>query len=397
MPTDKIARRVAEGGLRPGWIVCGALITGVAGFPAQAQLKLDGHLSETGQYDSNVFRVSPGTARDELGTKHREDYVSDTQAGADAQYLIGQQRLYASGDVDRLVYDHWSQLDRNEFQWLGGMDYKLGTEVDGNGEYREQRRMVAEENRAAPSLNRDMELDRNAGGSFNVNVTPEWRVETRADWTEQDSPSADAFFHYDETKYTLGLKYLGLGPITTGLQAQYLTGAYADGVENGPYRQVNLDYTLDWKQNANSDLTLLLGGSKRRGRDGSTQSFDGFTGELDYKNAVTAKTTVGASVFRRVQTDAVVADYVAETGTSVYANWQATPKIYVNLLASYTDDKYKLSGREDKLALAQLGLNYQALRWFSLKPSVQYENRDSNTSQFSFADTVASLELKAQF
>jgi hypothetical protein len=393
MRTERMRRK----GARPGWILYGALITGVAGLPAQAQLKMDEHLSETGEYDSNVFRVSEQTAENDLGTRHRSDFISDTQAGVDVQYLLGQQRFYAGGDFDRYMYKHWNQLDRDEYQWLGGLDYKLGSEVDGNAEYKEQRHMVAEENRAIPSTTLDFETDRNAGGSFNLMVTPEWRVESRADWTEQNSPSTDAFFHYDETKYTLGGKYLGFGPISTGLQAQYLTGAYADGVQNGPYRQVNVDYTFDWKRGTLSDLTVLLGGSDRRGRDGSSQSFKGFTGEIDYKQALTVKTSLGASVFRRVQTDAVVGDYVAETGSSLNMNWQATGKIFVNLLGSYSSDKYTLSGRTDKLALAQLGLNYEPLTWLSLKPSVQYENRISNQALYGFADTVASLDVKLKF
>lgn len=393
MPTE---RRTGLNQASPGWL-CGALVASLFGGPTEAALKLDTHLSTEAEYDSNVFRVSEATARQTLGTGRRADEILDSQAGAGVEYKVDQQRLYASGDVDRVLYRRLSNLDHNEFQWLGGMDWKLGSALDGNAEYKTGRHMVAEENRATPSTTLDFETDHTARGSVNLMVAPQWRVESRVDWAEQDSPSPDARFHLDETKYTLGGKYLGFGAINTGLQAQYLTGDFTDAIQSGPYRQINLDYTLDYKNGSLSQLSLLLGGSRRRGRDGKAESFEGFTGELHYKRFISGKTTMGVDLFRRVQSYAVLADYVAETGGDVSMNWQATPKIFVNLLASYIDDSFKLSSREDQLALAELGLNYQPLPWLSIKPAVQYENRQSNQALYSFVDTVVSLKAKVQF
>lgn len=381
---------------RTRWLY-GALAAGLCGGTAEAGLKLDTHLSARGEYDTNVFRVSRAVAEQDLGTGKRADYRLDSQAGAALEYTLGEQRLYAAGDVDRIVYQRLSGLDHNEYDWLGGLDWKLGSTVDGGIQYRQGRRMVPEENRAAPSTALDYERDRNGSASANVLVAPEWRVESRADFTSQDSPSPDAFFHYTETGYTLGFKYLGLGAVNMGLQGQYLSGSYADALQTGPYRQVNLDYTLDYRMGAGSQFSLLLGGSQRRGRDGASESFSGFTGEMRYKYRLSGKTTLGLDLFRRVQSYAVTADTVAETGLDFNAGWQPTAKIFVNLLASYVDDAFKQSSREDKLALLELGLNYQPLDWLSFKPTVQYENRQSNQALYSFADTVVGIEAKVKF
>jgi hypothetical protein len=393
MPTEP---RPPAPAARTRWFY-GALVAGLCGGSAEAGLKLDTHLSAQGEYDTNVFRVSRAVAEQDLGTGKRADYRLDSQLGEAVEYTFDDQRLYAAGDVDRIVYKRLSELDHNEYDWLGGMDWKLGGAVDGGIQYKQARRMVPEENRATPSTSLDFEQDKNGSASANFNVAPQWRVQTRADFTSQDSPSPDAYFHYDETAYTAGFKYLGLGALDMGLQGAYHTGNYIDAIQAGPYRQVDLDYTLNYKAGSASQLSLLLGGSQRHGRDGASESFSGFTGELDYKRQLSGKTALGLDLYRRVQSYAVTGDTVAQTGLAFNADWQATAKIFVNLLASYEDDAFKQSSRDDKLALLELGLSYQPLNWLSLKPTVQYENRQSNETLYSFADTVVGIEAKVKF
>jgi hypothetical protein len=378
-------------------LACMSVAAAMYGPPALAEFKIDNHLSSQIEYDSNVYRVSSATAKQTLGSSQRDDEILTSEAGSDIAYLWNAQRLYASGNVRRVLYRRASELDHNEFDWLGGLNWKLGSSVDGDGEYKMQRRMVPEENRALPTTRLDFETDHNAGGSVNLMIDPQWRAESRVDWVEQDSPSQDALFHLDETKYTLGAKYLGLGPVNMGLQAQYLTGTFDDGIQNGPYRQVNLDYTLDYKSGSLSQLSMLLGGSRRRGRNGSSESFSGFTGELHYKRFISGKTTLGADFFRRVESYAVLADYVAETGGDVNMDWQATPKLFVNLLVSFTDDSFQVSARKDQLLITAFSLKYQPITWFFLKPTVQYESRHSNQTVYSFVDTVVGLQGTLQF
>jgi hypothetical protein len=382
--------------VRSGWL-CGALAAGLFGGPADAALKLDTHLSSEAEYDSDIFRVSPNTAEQALGTRRLYDYIWDNQLGADVEYLTGQQRLYTSGDVDRIFYRHHSDLDHNEFKWLAGMDWKLGQAVDGGVEYKDTRHMVPEEDRATPSTNLDYEADRNAGGSVNVKITPEWLAEGRVDWSEQDSPSTDVFFHVDETKYTLAGKYLGPGPITSGLQLQYVTGRAADLTQSGPYSEINTAYSLDYKSGTVSQLSLLLGGSTIHFEEGPHESFSTVTGQLTYKRSLSAKTSLNVDVFRRMEVYAVLADIVEETGGEVSMDWQASSKIFVNLTGSYSYDSFKPTPREDRVAVAGLGLKYQPLTWLSLKPAVHYQNRRSDQTLYDFGDTICSLEAKLQF
>src|SRR5882757_11080935 len=178
----------------PLWL-CGTLASALFDGQASADLKLDTYLSSEAEYDSNVFRVSSATAQQALGTTRRDDEILNSEAGANVEYRWDQQRLYASGEVNRILYQRNSALDHNEYQWLGGTTWKLSTTADGGAEYKMARRMVPEENRATPNVSLDFEMDRSAGGSANLMINPQWRLESRIDWIEQDSPSPDARFH----------------------------------------------------------------------------------------------------------------------------------------------------------------------------------------------------------
>ncbi len=393
MPTNRKASALRAG---LGWL-CGTLAVGICGSPAQADLKLDTHLSSEGEYDTDIFRVSQAVAEQTLGTSHLSDFILDSQAGADVAYGLGQQKLYASGDVDRILYKLRTGLDHNEFKWLGGMDWKLGDAFNGGAEYKDSRRMVPEEARATPSTELAFESDRSAGGSFNANITPEWLAGGRVDWSQQESPSPEVYFRMHETTYTLDTKYQGLGYISVGAQVQYVDGKAADSTLSGPFTQINTDLTLDYKSGSVSKLSLLLGGSSIRFEQGASQSYSSEHIDLQYKRSLSAKTSLSVDAFRRTEVYAVLADFVEETGADVSLDWQASPKIFVDLLGSYTLDSFKPDIRNDRVALAQVALNYQPLTWLSFKPAVHYQNRRSDQDLYDFADTIVSLEAKLKF
>ncbi len=392
------------------YVALGVLLTQAA---AAAELKLDTSLAAVGQYDSNVLRVEPGPVLTAVSPSgETSDRVLNAVATANLQYKLDRQRLYVMGDATRQWYKRFNQLNHDEYSATGGLDWTGADWIDGTFSVHQDHRMVPEAARLVPSLSLDFQTDQNASAGLNVNVAPQWRMESKFDWIKQDSPSITAPFYLNERDYTVAGKYLGLGQVAMGLQLQY-----QDGVFTGPivppntvvtlamlplpqgtsqFHQYNEDLTVDYTVNQMSKLTSKLGASQRRVPGSPNAAANGFTGELQYKRTVSALTKVTLGVFRRLQTFPSFSDYVTESGASAQLDWQPTLKLYTSVLAQYIDDSYHGSDRSDKLALLDAGVNYQWFEHFSLKPGFHFEDRKSSTT-YSYIDRIYSLEAKLMF
>jgi hypothetical protein len=377
-----------------GSIACSAcsLCTGAYG-----QGKLDASVAGVRQYESNIFQLSDTVAQQSGLGLARSDWIDEPLADLDTEYRAGPQRLYASGEARRFVYERFDTFDRDEYNWRSGLDWKLTSLLDGGLSYGQDRLMLPEQNRAAPSLNRDMEFDRSANGSANLNIAPEWRVESRVDWTRQNSPAPDAEFRYNQTAYTLAAKYLGIAHVAAGLEGQYSVGNYADALLSSQYRQFTGALTGELTGSAVSTLSVDLGMSRRADDSGQQGVSSGFSGDLKYRRTISGKTQFAVDLFRLITTYPSTADTVQQTGASFDARYSATRKINVQLLAEYLDDSFQQAARRDRTAIARLGVDYAALRWFELSPAIQWQSRYSTDYFYSFADTVVSLEAKLKY
>src|SRR5581483_9401937 len=197
---------------------------------AMAQAEFHPYAASQYEFDSNVFSLPN---RDQAilltGDAARDDTDWRSVAGLDAAYAWdrGRDRLGVTAEGRRLLYDRFSQLDHNEYLASGQFDWKAGTAWDGTLGARQERRMASFATRTG-TTERDMELDHNANAGVNVNLDPEWRVETAATWHKLDSPLPGfPDFQLRESGGTAALKYLGVSHLTAGVEAGYTDGRFS--------------------------------------------------------------------------------------------------------------------------------------------------------------------------
>ncbi len=420
LPSLRSRPRIAPPALIQATAICLAL--GVFARPAAAQFKFDTSLSGVEQFDSNVFRL-PSGATDPLAPdppigpdEPRDDRITNAVATAKLEYQLDQQRLYIFGDATRQWYQRYSMLDHDEFSGTGGLDWRAADWVDGSVSAHKDRRMVPESARLIPSLELDFVTGRSASGAVNFTISPQWRLETKAEWTKQDSPSLTALYFMNERTYTLNPKFTGLGQAAVGLQLQYVDGTItapqvplntkpvlADAISGvypivtSRYRQYNEDVTVDYTVNSLSKLTAKLGSSQRRDPDNVQPPSNGFTGELQYKRTISPLTTMTFALQRKLQSYPSFNDFVVESGGYAQLEWKPTLKIYTSLLAQYLEDSFHSVDRTDQLALVDAGVNFQAFEHFSIKPGFHFEDRRSSGGVYSYVDRIYSVEAKLSF
>lgn len=387
-----------------------ALALSVPAGEALALFKLDTNFSGTALHDSNLFRIGDNVAPPGPSGQ-RDDTIYIGAASLQLEEKIGEQRLYVRGEGAHYAYDEYKSLERNEYDGAGGLDWKINDVIDGSLAVRQGRHLVPLEARLTPSLDPDMQTNREASAGLNLNVTPSWRLETRGGWLEQDSPSPAVFFHMEERSYAIGGKYLGLGEVATGLEIELTDGTFTappypvPGLPPPPpgtlvtteYSQLEELLTVDYKVSGMSTLQAKIGAAQRRIDNDPNADSSAFTGELEYKRTISAMTKVTAGVFSRLRSYPSFDDYVIETGGSGQVEWQPTHKLYFSVFAQYLKDSFNSVDRSDSLALLDAGMRYQMFEHFSIKPSYRYEDRSSSDGAFDFTDQIYGVEARVNF
>jgi len=371
---------------------------------AGAELELIPYGSAQYVYYSNVFEVS---GRDEAiaqnGTDERDDTALRYTAGAEASATFGQQRLHVQAEASRVDYDTFTQLDHNEHLIDGGLDWKLGSTVDGGVGYRQERRLASLAD--LDTSERRLQTDRTGRATVNVNVTPSWRVETGAEIYQTELPLTGApEFELEEKRGSLGVKYGGLAQVAVGVLAEYTDGEYSGVPFASSYKEKALQLTLDYVLSGISTFKAQAGVVEREDDDAppGDDGTQGFTGLLAYDREISVKTKLHTQVYRRLDSYDAGANTLTDTGALVGLSWQATPKILVKTQYQYVRSDFESGtpgniGREDRLSAATLDLTYELLQWLSVRPFAEYRDRESNLPDASYNAAVAGLELRARF
>ena len=132
----------------------------------------------------------------------------------------------------------------------------------------------------------------------------------------------------------------------------------------------------------------------------------GVTGDLDYKRALTGKTTLDVELSRQINAYVYNSGSEIDTIGAIGANWQATYKIDVTLAYNYTyrqlpgqGDSPPGSDRTDRLNYVSLIVDYEALPWLALKPYINYQDRTATNfagGNFNASVIGAQFTLKLQ-
>jgi Putative beta-barrel porin 2 len=362
------------------------------------------YAAEDIEHNTNIFDLpkSGGTPVGKHGPTFADTFF-DTRAGVEGTYLLDEQKFFGTAEFRHFDYDNFTDLNHNEELFDGGLKWKLARIVDGLFEFRHEQRIVQFQDLAA-STQLILETENNVTASANVNLNPEWRLESLGRDHALSSPRNDVpGLSLHEYSIREGLKYLGVANLAAGVEVEYLEGKYNhDPLALNPnYHQITVAGAATYVVSGLTNFTGNLGYSRRA--DPSNAGLSGLTGSLGYQRSVTAKTSVNVLVSRALNTYVTTGGNEVDTSAGATVNYQATYKILVRAGYSYTDSKFPGTpngaatiDRADHLQFATLDLTYQVLHWLSIRPYARYQTRHSNVEGFTFDGNVIGVELLAK-
>ena len=368
------------------------------------------------EYNSNLFALSSSESVQTPTTglppillppadtgERRSDQTIRYLAGLETSLQLGQQKLRGKLEGRRLEFDHFTRLDHDEYLFGGGLDWRLGSIVDGIIEYRQERRMAAFAERDSTALS--MELERIARADVGLAFHPDWRAEAGVRARDFDSPLDDVpDFGLKENAINAAIKYLAEDTLTAGVFVEFLEGEFK-GTENpAEFEQQTAALTASYLISGFTRVGAEIGYTQREDDTGDDSELSGVTGALSYHRELSGKTSVDAQVFRRVGSYVGGASSEKQTGAAIGINWSPTAKILVNLAyqrgqseLSETQDSSSVPDRDDDLQTASVQIRYSLLPWLSLRPYGLYQERDSSNAPDSFHATTAGIEFLARF
>ena len=369
---------------------------------AYAQVHITPYVASQAEYDSNVFDLSStGQALVENGETRRDDIVLRNLGGVTGSYQLGQQKLSATAEGRRFNYEHFTQLDHDEYLLDGGLNWALSNDLDGAVDFRQERSMASFADRNTTQL--ALQRDRAAGTRVNLMLTPEWMLQSGIKTHELDSPIQGApSFGLSENSVNFAANYLGFADFSAGLYAEYLRGEYKSVPGATTFDQATLDLTSTYSISGFSEVNAKLGYTQRKDQQGDTGSASGYTGSISYKRKLTGKTAAKVELFRSINSYTAGANSVIEAGGSASINWQPTYKILVSVEYALTDSTFQGQGapgstnsnRKDQYQLTTLKVTYQALQWLWIEPFASYENRNSNIDIDGYNAAIAGIDVR---
>ena len=394
-----------------GWRYLWAVALLASPLPAFAQLVMTAAGNAQYEYNTNVFDLQNGFTTPFGGKDFADSYVA-YGGKLDASYLLSQQQFYATVLGTEYRYDRFTELDHSEYNFDAGWDWKVGRLWDGVLDVNRIRSMVSFYNLIGTSL--VIQTEQRETGRAGLQFTPDWRTELTGYTRTVDQPQTGApDLRLTESSGTGAIKYTGTAGVTAGLTAGYLRGSFRDtGTFVAPsYRQTTGGLTATDEVTGLSTFRGEVGYS-RRTSDNGFNDVSGITGELDYKRALTGKTTVELDLSRQI--NAYITNNASEIDSvaTLTATWQATYKIGVVLGYSFTyrqlpgqgnevvDGVYVLDGGEQtqRLHMPSLTVTYVPVHWLTLKPYYHYQTRSSqNLVGGNFDASVVGVQFTLQW
>src|ERR1019366_5582760 len=383
---------------------------------AFAQLALTTAADTQYEYNTNVFDQQHGYPLPGLATAGYSDHFIAYAGKLDATYLWSQQQFHATVIGTEYHYDRFTELSHSEYTLDAGWNWKLGRNWDGLLEVSRVRSMVSLYNLIEAQL--ALQTEQRETGKIGYQFVPDWRAEASSYTRKIDEPLLGApNLRLSESSGQGAFKYTGTAGVTAGVSAGYLHGTY-DGnpLVNGvaivlapEYHQTSADLTATDIVTGQSTFVGAIGYSRRSsassGIGAEINNISGATGELDYRRALTGKTTVELDLSRHINAYITGGGSEIDSIAALTANWQATYKIRVTAGYNYTyrhlpgqGDVPVGSNRTDRLNYVSLAVDYEALPWLSLKPYVNFQDRTAtNFAGGNFNATVVGAQFTLQW
>jgi Putative beta-barrel porin 2 len=355
------------------------------------------------EYNTNVFDLQGGYPLPGTTDYQHSDWLYTYGAALDADYLWDQQKLFTTLSTTEFHYNHFSQLDHNEYNLDGGLKWKLGRIFDGTLEVQRDRSMVAFTN--VNNAQFVLQTEQRESALIGVEITPDWRLEGNGYYRTVDQDFIGApTLNLDESLGQLTLKYLGRAGLTSGLSGSYVIGDYtgASAEANPSYRQTTVSLVATYEPTGHSTLKGAVGYSDRTSAS-ALNEISGFTGEIDYNNQITGKTSIQLQLSRAINSYISNVSSEIDSIAALNVRWQATYKIGVVAGYSWTNREFPGQGdapigsdRIDHLQAVSIQVDYEPLRWLSIKPYINLQTRSSNFVGGDFNSTAYGVYFTVQ-
>lgn len=414
----RVPKRILRGSELPtGWstatIVLAATCAGISPA-AHAAIDLSAGVTVGAEHDSNPIELSNSQAQDFLNRgfiTRQDDTVKRLTAnvGATTGSINDPTHLQLQAKYTKVDNVHFDTLDHTEYNFGGNLDWKPSQVFDIS--------LQGSQNRAPVGLN-DVggqrvvqQTSSLAEGTLRLRPTPNWQLSLTPRWYSNELPlPGSTNFELRESSGSLGLGYLGAGPLVPGLYVTQARGRYSGIVNATRYQQTSYGFTLNYKVTDFSSFSLFAGHTQRTthlivpSNNAQALLLEGtkpaYTGSLTYQRQLSVKTRINVGVFRDFQQYDVGVNTRLATGFNGEANWAPTARLSVTLntllvrstisglqAAGSTDDRHDLERSYS------VGLKYLATRLVSLHPYLTRRVHNSTARTAVFDKTIAGLEL----
>ena len=367
------------------------------------------------EYNSNVFSLSSEeqAATQNEGDTQRADTYTRYAIGADSKYTWGPQSIDANVAGSLSHYFHFDQLDHKEYSIDGGYSWKLFDTADGSLHYKQAESMTPFGDIGGTTL--ELQTQRTGDAMINLNLSPEWRVETGGDETQIKSPRIGAADYLSkDTSGRAALLYRGFSGITAGLNGQYDLNVIDDPGQTAEGETIEVDSLQSHQETMNLSVLYVIPsfstlhsnlGFTRLTTDGVPQdSTSGFSGNIEYGRTLSGKSKINLNVYQRVAATTVAnAQTAIDSGATLSLAWSPADKVDASATYTFEKDHYKSSAdltapdRKDEFQDSRATIGYRFVKWLTLNSYLEYEDRQSTIDVDSYNALIVGLEVDASW
>lgn len=363
-------------------------------------------------YDTNVYRLSPQVTDldtlDGIGPHpSREDHIDTTSLGLDGQWSRGRQTVIVDLDVDENRFDDNTNLNNTSDNGKVIWKWNVGGVLNGQVGATYTSSLAGFVN--ATDYSRNIVDATSYFGSARYQVGPHWAIfggvmDTGVTFANVSLQGNDVHF-----KAVEGGAECVINPTNSlGFGYRYTDAAYAQLVTgNGDFRE-DIEYFYD--KYAFTEKTLIDASVGYLKRDYTNTSFGSFSGAIwsvSFQWKPTDKLNLNVDAWRRLQAYLTAqTEYFVAKGGSIAPGWTASEKVTLSLSWSLEDQDYVASSgsnatamglRRDTVHRSGVDLAYTPARYLIFDFAYAYEKRNSNMSQYSYNDQLASAKVTVKF
>jgi hypothetical protein len=393
------------------------VVAGLVGPSARAAVDFRPLASVNVNHNNNVFARPAdqppfaGTGNTDLG-----DTITQYRVGAIAEFSYAREKLSLTAEGSRFSFNRFDQLNHYESKFGGNLDWRLGTFLDGDVQYSQNRLMGP----LADTLSEQLEVQTEKLGSATVRlrITPQWRFDVKPVWHDMESPLPQyPEFGFKETRVSGTLNYLGINKLTAGLREDYLDGEFHHILAATKYRQTTTELVANYNITKFSSFDAEAGYTRRSNSlvnpaDGSgigqpaaplVGTNTAFTGALGVRRQFSAKTSASLRALREIDSYVAGANPAVTTAGEATLQWE--PDFRFSIVARYRLARQVIQGelvtsafttRSDTARHAELAVEYHLFHWLTLRPYGLYDKRTSNFHNANYSATTVGFEVTAQ-